>query len=174
LAELFNELEHKRGAEIGVEVGRNARTLCQTIPGLHLICVDPWHAFGRKVREERACAHFEAAKKRLKGYDVEFMRMTSMEAVQKVPDLSLDFVYIDGLHDFDSVMFDIIHWSKKVRAGGIVSGHDYVHLYQVGVVRAVDAYVLAHNISSWYITSMHSLLPSWFWVKQDARMGVCI
>ena len=45
LAELFNELEFKRGAEIGVADGRNALTLCEKIPGLKLFCIDPWEVY---------------------------------------------------------------------------------------------------------------------------------
>lgn len=174
LADLFGELGYKYGAEIGVERGLNAKTLFESVPGLKLICVDPWCGFSRSTDDERADRFFKTAKKVLQRHDVEWMKMTSMEAVQKVPDLSLDFVYIDGMHDFDHVMMDIICWSRKVRAGGIVSGHDYIPLYQVGVIRAVDAYTLAHNITDWYITRDYDPAPSWFWVKQDLKRGVCI
>ena len=90
-------------------------------------------------------------------------RMTSMEAVLEQPDNSLDFVYIDAMHDFDNIMRDLIEWSKKVRPRGIVAGHDYCKQYQNGVINAVFAYTYAHGIGRWYITREN--LATWFWVK---------
>jgi len=92
------------------------------------------------------------------------MRMTSLEASQVIADGSLDFVYIDALHEFDPFMMDIILWVPKVRKDGIVSGHDFAHFHEMGIVQAVTAYVTAHSIIPWYITT-GEVTPSWFWVK---------
>lgn len=86
-----------------------------------------------------------------------------MEAVGDFKDESLDFVYIDGFHEFDAVMSDLIFWVPKVRPGGIIAGHDYYNFWRAGVVTAVDAYVKGHGIRDWYIT--HEATPSFFWVK---------
>ena len=160
--DLFAELGYKLGAEIGVKRGKNALQMCQRIPDLKLICVDPWVAcvsipFGT---EELV---YRSARERLDGYDIIFKRMTSMEAAEEVEDSTLDFVYIDGAHDFDNVMMDLIRWSPKVRIGGIVSGHDYFPALKSGVSRAVDAYVFAHGIRDLYLTRRG--IPSFFWVK---------
>lgn len=163
LPELFNELGYKTGAEIGVQRGHFSRALCDGIPGLKLICVDPWCAYGRSVTEHRAEQRLAEATDRLMNCDATFMRMTSMEAVKQIPDYSLDFVYIDGLHEFDPVMMDLISWVPKVRSGGIVAGHDYLHYFQGGVVEAVNAYTRAHHITQWYITKEY--LASFYWVN---------
>jgi len=60
-------------------------------------------------------------------------------------------------------MEDIITWSRKVRSGGIVSGHDYYRFRNAGVVPAVDVYTHAHGIHEWVITDERE--ASWFWVK---------
>ena len=49
------------------------------------------------------------------------------DAVKDIEDSSLDFVHIDGDHSYDFVMQDIILWGRKVRIGGIISGHDYLY-----------------------------------------------
>jgi hypothetical protein len=54
--------------------------------------------------------------------------MSSIEAAETYLDNSLDFVFIDAAHDYDSVKQDIISWLPKVKKGGIISGHDYPHL----------------------------------------------
>jgi hypothetical protein len=73
-------------------------------------------------------------------------------------------VYIDANHDFDSVMMDLILWSRKVRSGGIVAGHDYDRSHMKGVVPAVDAYTKAHGIQEWFITDQKRE-ASFIWMK---------
>jgi predicted O-methyltransferase YrrM len=168
LVELFAELGYKKGAEIGVYMGDFSIDLCQTVQNLELICVDPWEDFGpagpsRRHMEER----YQHCVKRLSQYQVTFMRMPSLEAVKQIPDESLDFVYIDALHDFNNAILDIIEWERKVKHGGIVAGHDYTIEYQVGVIEAVRAYTKANNVHKYYVTFQDdvSKAPSWFWVK---------
>jgi SAM-dependent methyltransferase len=53
------------------------------------------------------------------------LRMTSLEAAKLYEDRSLDFVFIDAAHDYESVMSDILAWYPKVKVGGKLGGHDY-------------------------------------------------
>ncbi len=161
--DLFGELGFKYGAEIGVRRAANALEMCRRIPDLKLVCVDPWTPYSRSITQARADRNFEISKNRLKPYKSVFMRQTSMDAVKEFEDNTFDFVYIDGLHDFDNVMMDLIHWTKKVKRRGIVSGHDYHHAARSGVVRAVDAYTLAHDIRGPYLTREH--ISSFFFIK---------
>lgn len=166
LAETMGEAGFKTGAEIGVYYGQFSEVLCKKIPGLKLICVDPWKPFPRRTFDEAGWDRvYDAAKFRLSLYlDVTFMRMENTEAAKSIPDGSLDFVYIDAQHDFDHVMTDIILWTPKVRPRGIVAGHDFLNFYQGGVMDAVYAYTKAHNILAWYLTS-GEVKPSWFWIR---------
>jgi len=164
LAEVFNELGYKVGAEIGVDRGKNAKVLFENIKDLKLYCVDPWIAYN-KSSQERVDRNFRWCKNRLKNYNAIFVRKKSIEAAKDIPDNSLDFVYIDGLHEFDPVMLDLIYWSRKVRLGGIISGHDYYNFYRGGIIQAVNAYTHAHDISEWYITTGEPH-PSFFWVQK--------
>ena len=165
ISELMAKVGYTYGAEIGVNAGRHALEMYKTIPNLKLICVDPWKAFSHST-DDHMERQYQSCKKRLGPYNVEYMRMPSMEAVGQIEDESLDFVYIDAMHNFDNVMMDIICWSKKVRKGGIVSGHDYFHAYAIGVINAVNAYTISHSIHEWYITREKLTPPSFFWVKR--------
>ncbi len=71
----------------------------------------------------------------------------SVRAAAKTPD-GLDFVFIDADHSYEGCRKDIEAWSKKLRPGGLLSGHDYdnVEFPQWGVKRAVDEYVAAHSL----------------------------
>lgn len=163
LAEMMGEAEFKIGAEIGVERGVYSKILCEKIPGLKLYCVDPWQPYGiSDARRERSA--FRNARANLAGFNVEFVIKTSFEAAKTIPDRSLDFVYIDAMHDFDNVMMDLILWTPKVRVGGIVSGHDYSPYWKFGVIQAVNTYTRVHNILKWYLV-MGEREPSWLWVN---------
>lgn len=163
MVELFRDLGYKKGAEIGVCQGLYSELLFKTIPGLEMLCIDTWTP-NRLRNEETQKANYEEAKKRLAPYKATLIPKASMDAVKDVPDGSLDFVYIDGSHEFEAAMLDIIFWSYKVRSGGIVSGHDYCWGYKSGVVPAVDAYTRGMGILNWYLTN-HDKEPSWLWVK---------
>jgi predicted O-methyltransferase YrrM len=163
LAELFAELNFNQGAEIGVRIGEYSEVLCQKNPNLHLYCIDPWTPYSARGNAETQESNYKLAVERLSKYNTTILKKTSMDALENISDGSLDFVYIDGLHDFENVMLDIIHWSHKVRSGGIVSGHDYCWGYQGGVVPAVDAYTRGKGILNWHITREKE--PSWFWAK---------
>jgi predicted O-methyltransferase YrrM len=162
LAQLFAGLGFVRGAEIGVAEGIYSEVLCQNIPNLKLLCVDLWSRYAKKGNSDQERC-FAITQRRLAPYPVEYIRKPSMDALADVQDGSLDFVYIDADHRFDFVMRDVIEWSKKVRPGGIVAGHDYYHFKKSGVVEAVDAYTFAHQIHEWFIDDQRE--PSFFWVK---------
>jgi hypothetical protein len=80
--------------------------------------------------------------------------MKSLDAVRAVADRSLDFVYIDGHHNFQNVTNDIVEWSRKVRFGGIIAGHDYYGSKPgagLHVQLVVDAFTRAYDIKPWFI-----------------------
>ena len=57
---------------------------------------------------------------------------------------SLDFVYIDASHDYDSVKEDIKHWLPKIRENGILAGDDMEWHLGDGVKRAVNELLPKH------------------------------
>ncbi len=170
LIKLFAELGFKRGAEVGVEKGKFSKYIWENIPDVHLLGVDPWVVYEEDQRlqtkgEKVVSECYIQAVKRYSQYDNATMcRMISMEGVREVEKDSLDFVYIDGNHQFDFVIQDLIEWSKRVKAGGIVAGHDYYRFRWAGVIEAVDIYTRMHRVYNWYLTDDRT--PSFFWVKK--------
>ena len=101
-----------------------------------------------------------------------------MEAINDFKDGSLDFVYIDANHLLRYVIEDICEWSKKVRRGGIVSGHDYFYEKRkysnvVQVPFALKAFTDANDVKNWYVLGSENPVKgekrdrwrSWMWVK---------
>lgn len=169
LAACLAALGYTSGAEIGVQQGVYSEMLCRAIPGLALLCVDPWWAYMNgsrtKAHASTAEAYYQETRRRLAPYASTIWRMTSMEAVIRVPAGSLDFVVLDADHEFDPTMLDLIHWSQRVRPGGLVIAHDYEVAYRVGVIEAVNAYTRAHGIRDWYVT--RDRVPYAFWVRPE-------
>jgi predicted O-methyltransferase YrrM len=53
------------------------------------------------------------------------------------PNKSFDFIFIDGGHDYESVIDDIKGWYPKLKDGGVFGGHD---VDWPGVRKAVDEF----------------------------------
>jgi len=160
---LLRDLGHKVGVEIGVNKGKYSKWLCHQIKGLKLFLVDPYVTYedsGYYADQDYQDACFEEAQIRVARYNCEFIRKPSMEAVNDFLDNSLDFIYIDANHQYENVVEDIAHWSKKVKPGGIVSGHDYSP-YMFQVKAAVDGWVKSKKIKTWFLTEYRN----WFYVK---------
>lgn len=153
----FAEFGFTKGAEIGIDRGTFSEYMFKNIPNLELLGVDPF---------ERESGREQEAKKKLKDYNCTIDVCKSMDTVKKVKDNSLDFVYIDGDHTFDYIMTDLIEWSKKVKIGGIVSGHDYYRFRKAGIIQAVDLYTHMHKIDEWFITDEKT--SSFFWIKNES------
>ena len=151
LANYFTLSRFAQDAEIDMDDGIYARTLLERNAQLKLIAVDPWDAGGGNRRgEESFVATYTALAQFIQLERVDILRMSSQDAATLFADGALDFVFIDAAHDYDSVSQDIALWAPKVRAGGIVSGHDYYTVkngpVKSGVMRAVDEYVASHGI----------------------------
>lgn len=171
LAQYFNKLGFKEGAEVGVEYGAYSKVLCEAIPGVKLHCVDSW------IRDKDVNPPvFQQAQETLKPYGCNLIRGFSMDVVKQFKRGSLDFVYIDANHYYDYVMEDLIHWSRVVRKGGVVAGHDYFLTKNprstLSVVPAVDDYARFHNIEVNVIPAdptakrYGDTKPNFWWIKR--------
>jgi len=182
LPNFFVEMGYKVGAEVGVYMGEFTKLFCEA--GLYMYAVDPWLIY-KDYHAHRGQKRFDSiygtAKKRLAPYsNCEIVRKMSVDAAEDFEDESLDFVYIDGHHGLKFVVEDIYAWSKKVRKGGVISGHDYGvnnlpvdHPQVMQVKYAVGAYTRAFKIDPWYV--LGSKRPkegetrdkwrSWMWIK---------
>lgn len=162
--------------EIGVKRGRYSEQLLERWRGQRLISVDPWRAADpveyvdrANVPQEEHDRFYEEAVARLARFGArsEIWRMASLEAALLVGDASIDFVYIDARHDYSSAAADLAAWYPKVRAGGILAGHDYADgrfpQGDFGVKRAVDEFAASHglHLHVTFAPSFVEMFPSW-------------
>jgi len=144
LAGLMAQLELKTFVEVGCKEGRTTGHILKTIPDSRVLAIDPWivqESNGDPTRE--TYKDWDFAKIETQFWEhvgenkdrCEMFRGTSAEAAGFGD--SYDLVFIDALHDRDSVKQDIELWWPKVRVGGVLAGHDYNHKWP-GVERAVS------------------------------------
>jgi len=155
LPKLFVDLGFKIGAEIGVWKGEYSELFCKA--SLIHYAIDPWVSYkGYSVAGGNTLStQYERAKKLLEPYkNCTIIKKTSMDALADFKDESLDYVYIDGNHGFRYIAEDLVEWSKKVKKGGVISGHDYVYFPEStdSYVRyMVDTYTQAFDIHNWFV-----------------------
>lgn len=179
LAGLLATMGLTRVAEIGVKVGDYSEVLAKA--GLEVLCVDPWLAYDEyfiSPTQAELDKHYELTKQRLAPYpNARIVRQTSMEAVKDVPLGSLDAVYIDGNHELSYAVADLMHWSKRVRAGGVIAGHDYTRYIRqndIHALQAVHAFTDAYRIQPWFVLGRKQRIEgeirdnvrSFCWVKK--------
>lgn len=181
LAKLFAELKFNLGAEIGTDQGLYAEYLCQQNPNLKLFCVDPYMAAAYELGKSGVVEdqpyfdeRYKETMERVKPYNAHVIRKTSMAALNDFEDNSLDFVYIDANHDFINVAQDIHYWLKKVKPGGILSGHDYARYPGRKfnhVKKVIEAYVTSYHLLPLFAVMYvpdglrRDKYRSWFFVK---------
>jgi len=186
LLKWFRMLDFKIGAEIGVAYGEYSKLICEINPQCKVFGVDSWSPYKGYTDYQRQSTFSkmeDQARKRMNDYIKRdryqiIKKFSTDAAIEDFVDNSLDFVYIDANHEDPFVTQDIIEWSKKVRSGGIVAGHDYVKIKRSqkgnwGVKDAIDNYVKINNIKPLFILGTKEEVPgpvregsrSWMYIK---------
>jgi len=144
----FNEHpELKIGAEIGVAGGQHIKTLMENTNIEKIYGIDPYITNSWDMHEifsvDSEYGSFDELYVEVHdmlsqfGDRVELVRKKSTEAAPDFQDGSLDFVFIDAIHDYENCFNGISFWHHRVRAGGYVMGHDWDHGNFPGVQKAV-------------------------------------
>lgn len=135
------------GVEVGSWVGDSATTIASANENLRLTCVDTFKGSGSDqthllfkdlvkatgdddILFNTFCENIAPYKGRIYG-----SRETSHDASLDTEDYFLDFVYIDAGHDYKECWEDIKLWLPKIKAGGLIFGHDHCEAFP-GVIKA--------------------------------------
>jgi hypothetical protein len=178
ILERLQDVPSPNVAEIGVFAGDLSRRLLARRKDLRLTMVDSWAEVPddnyTKSGDFHASLHaeeqenFYALTQRVTafaGNRANIIRADSKAAAQAIPDSSLDLVFIDADHSYEGCRDDIKAYWPKVKAGGIISGHDYANDdFRFGpmVKRAVDEFVSANGLEI-------SLGPNFTWFCSKQR-----
>jgi predicted O-methyltransferase YrrM len=77
---------------------------------------------------------------------VNLIKMDSLSAAKLYEDNSLDFVFVDGSHDYTSVLADLNAWYPKVKKSGLFAGDDYQAEFWPEVIQAVNDFAQENRL----------------------------
>jgi hypothetical protein len=158
-------------AEIGVRLGGYSAHILSLWNGKVLFSIDPWkyqegYSDGSNVSQEKHDKAYEIAKVALNpfGERSQIIKQFGKDAAKQFDNESLDFVYIDAQHSFDSVVEDIETWMPKVKKGGVLAGHDFIDgLYGKTRFQVQTAVLSKIPMDSLIVTS--DWPPTWIYMK---------
>jgi len=101
-----------KGVEIGVGQLQNSINILNNMDIAQLILVDLNYP------------KTPTAQNSIQDHRVTFVQGNSLQALEMLPN-DLDFIYLDGHHEYNFVIHEITKALKKIKAGGIIAGHDY-------------------------------------------------
>lgn len=151
---MVQKFDNAQFVEVGCFLGRSASFLAVEInnsdKNIKLHCVDHWQGStehkGYDILKDDGL--MLAFRKNIEPvtHIVNVVRKSSTDAAQDFEDRTLDFVFIDASHDYESVKADLAAWYPKVRNGGVFAGHDYIPSFP-GVRQAVQEWRIKENIT---------------------------
>lgn len=121
-------------AEIGVWDGGFSEQILDIAEPKTLHLIDPWcyqpefnnSAFGKKVNRNKMDEKFEAVSAKFNDDPrVRIHRATSHDALAQFQNGELDWVYVDGNHNYQIISKDLELCLEKVKLDGIISGDDF-------------------------------------------------
>lgn len=151
------------GAEVGVWRGNYTIEILERLDVKKLYLIDPYAAYETyedhekkeiKSAEKQAREQLEQYKQKLV-----WIHDFSHKAVNWIPENVLDFVYIDGNHNYGPVLADVTAYTQILKEGGLMSGHDFRQTEEGRVVDAVEDY--CHLGNTRQLETDHC--DWWFW-----------
>ena len=149
--------------EIGSLKGEHALSILQNLNVEKLYIIDPYEDYKdyKEGRSQKSLSRAEReCRRRLSPYlkKVVFIKKYSNDAVKEIPK-EIDYIYIDGNHDYEFVRDDLKNYFPLVKLGGIVAGHD---IQYKGVSDAVVEFSCKNKIKNLHIGDRRD----WWMVKE--------
>lgn len=129
--------------EIGAYIGNSTTMFAEKVK--HVITIDPF--VNNYDPNDDTCyradiptiVYDEFKKNILPFNNITHIRKTSDEAINDLLNDKFDLIYIDGVHTYEQVKKDIENYSKILKPGGLLCGHDYADKGHIaGVYKAVN------------------------------------
>jgi hypothetical protein len=145
---LIKSMGLKTGIEIGVFCGGHARKILDA--GVDMLAgIDPYIMYDPGMPRMDSQSDYDMlyniVSSRLSARNYLPLRMTSNQALSMLEDDTYDFVFIDGLHTYEQLKWDLENYSKLIKSGGVVACHDYNHPFFPDLTIAIDEFVKKYN-----------------------------
>ena len=142
IAKMLRDCKFRRGVEIGTLRGESAVMWLRDNSRLHLTCIDPYDEYHSRRSQRNLDSNYEIAVETLKPYNATIIRKSSLDVVDGFENRSIDFLYIDGNHEFDPVMQDMIRWISEHQ--GVQDLWDYGVLEREEILSRLTRLPAAH------------------------------
>lgn len=153
------------GCELGVSYGFNLVYFLDNLPNIKKVyAIDPYAPYDdgpsgwvpKEVMDRvKSCMLDNIEENKDK---VVFLEKSSDEAHSMIEDNSLDYIFIDGDHNYEAVIKDVHNYYSKVKSGGIFAGHDKSW---PGVTRAINEFRSSKSLPE----PSSCANDCWFWIK---------
>jgi len=171
---LVKEKEPKTFLEIGVFHGVTARNVCELLYSIHgnnfnYIGLDLFeknkenkneiipntnfsnpikHIYFKYVKRENPYSK-SAVQNLLKKFkkNIHLIQGNSNKILKKIDMSKIDYVFLDGGHDYETVKNDLNNCTKVLTKEGTILCDDYNLTYAPGVKKAIDEYVKINNFN---------------------------
>ena len=135
LENLLQDLRPGTSVEIGSLKGGSSLVIADYSE--RLFCVDPWINYSETAGfQEEVILHYDCERHNVFAAFCENTKEFLFKTIfpcrgpstlwASVWTQPIDFLFIDGCHDYEAVKADITAWFPHVKPGGIILGHDYL------------------------------------------------
>ena len=159
------------GVEIGVAGGEHALSLFKSLNIRKIYLIDPYEHYPEYfegklhygVDQSELQPMEELAKELLSEYSdkIVWVKEKSSVGINLIEE-KVDFVYIDGNHQYEYILEDIDSYYPIVKPLGVLGGHDYYNGFQRehdSVLNVVNSFVIEHNLQ------LRTEMPDW-WIEK--------
>lgn len=142
-----------KGVEIGSYIGASSLMIAKGLKkDSVLYCIDTWHndamTEGNWDTYKEFMDNTKSVKERVKA-----IKASSSEAGNNFTE-QIDFLFVDGNHEYEGVKEDIDIWFPKLKSNGIIVMHDIS--WAEGVIRVMEEDIKPE-------VKVHESLPNMFW-----------
>lgn len=163
----MNEANTINILEIGSYAGESTLMFCRylkkkKIKNFNIYCVDVWDSFDQKQLLRKSFIEivsnhglksgkiYNIFKRNisLAGFkdNVKILRGSSLELVPNFRNISFDYIYIDGAHNYTNVFNDIKSSLRLLKHSAIIAGDDYELTYEECDKQEIKNYIIEDSI----------------------------
>jgi hypothetical protein len=131
--------------EIGVDNGDFSKHILKKSNPKKLFLIDPWIEMLdiQNINQNHSKKYDTVKEMFSKDPRVVILKKSSSEALTDIDDGSIDWIYIDGDHKYESCLADLQNYADKVKDDGYICGHDWVTRPKkgFGINQAVEDFI---------------------------------
>jgi len=161
---------HRGGtvAELGVDEGTFSQAILSICQPKELHLIDLWK---EPAKLKRIGAQFS---KDIREGRIKLHQGPSVVLAAKFPDAFFDWIYIDTDHSYATTIRELELYAPKIKAGGIIAGHDFItgnweDMVRYGVIEAVYEFCSKYEWEILYLTTELDVFPSFALQKISIR-----